>query len=178
MFRNVCFSFTLNIYSFPNALKTQRNDQYFTSSTDLNSKFKNHRAHEQTLWSMLFLQQCITFALTRHLFTLGSFCLKHFSSGSFHHWLPLIFEAFNSMPPCHPFSRQPPSTPDLPFLKTPCLLASEWASLLNTFHPAIYSFLDWLAHWNVNFVGRRQLACLGVHLCVLSTTNRTRHSVG
>lgn len=68
--------------------QTQRKDRYFTSSADLNSKFKTHRADEWTLCSMPFLPQCVAFAFRGPF---GPFCLKHFSSGSSHSWILLTW---------------------------------------------------------------------------------------
>lgn len=94
--------------------QTQSKDRYFTSSTDLNSKFKNHRADEWTLCSMPSLQQRVMFAFTGHLCTFASFCLKHFSSGSSHSWILRTCEASTSVSTGHPSTRQPHSTSELP----------------------------------------------------------------
>lgn len=177
VFRNGWFSFTLNTYSFPNALKTRRKDQYFTSSTDLNSKFKNHRAREQTLWSMLSLQQRIAFALTGHIFSLGSFCPKHFSFGSFHYWLLLIIEASTSRLPGHLFQRQCPPHSWPSFLEHTIFLASFWTCIVTRIY-----FIQLLTCLLLapplechTFVRGGTWLSLRVHLCVLGTINQTWH---
>lgn len=143
------------------------------SSIDLNSKFKNHRAHEQALWSMLSLQQCM-FALTGHLFTSGPVCLELFL------WL------FTLLAPSHlwslnfsvtgPSFRDPSSIPDLSPHTEPCVLASELVSLSHTFYLVIYLFLCLAPPLECELCEERYLVCWEVHLCVLSTLNR--HLVG
>lgn len=146
------FLFYFEYIQLSQPTQSQRKDQYFMSSIDLNSKFKNHRAHEQALWSMLSLQQCM-FALTGHLFTSGPVCLEHFSSGSSHCWLLLTCEASTSVSPGHPFETPPLSL-------TFALTQSHVCLLLNLCHCRIYfiqsftCFFAWLRHWNVNSVRR------------------------
>lgn len=139
------------------------------SSTDLNSKFKNHRAREQALWSMLSLQQCM-FALTGHLFTSGPVCLEHFSSGSSHCWLLLTYEASTSVSPGHPFESVPPLSQ--PFLSHRAMfVASELVSLSHIFYLVIYLFLGLAPPLECELCEERYLVCREVQLCVLSTLN-------
>lgn len=95
--RNVLFSSALNIHSSFNPL---RKYLYFTSSTDLSSKFKKHRADEWALCPTPSLPECVMFAFTGCLFPFGPCCRKHF---------PLALYITGSFSPgkprlqCHPF---------------------------------------------------------------------------
>lgn len=142
-----------------------KKDQYFTSSTDLNSKFKNHRAHERTLWSMLSLQWC-TVAWQ------GTFSV---SVPSARNTFPLVlsitgsFSSLKPRPQCHLAILSRGSPP--PFLTF--LSQTHYASLLlnvhhdqNIFYPVISCFLTATPSLECKLCEGRHLACLeGSPLC-------------
>lgn len=107
-------TFLLWITQLSQPTQTQRKDRYFTSSADLNSKYKTHGADEWTLCSMPCLGQCAMPAFTGHLCTFGPFCLKHFSSSSSPSSVLLTCEASTSVSSGHPSTGQPHATSDLP----------------------------------------------------------------
>ena len=128
--------------------QTQTKDRYFTSSTDLNSKFKNHRADEWTLCSMPFLPQCVTFAFQ------GTFALLVPSAWNTFPLALHILESFLPVKPqlqCH-LGILPQAS------HTPHLWPSFWKGISIKgilFSPWLVSCLPPSSHnWNANPVGR------------------------